>query len=193
MIITYHGDNFFRVQSGSTVLVVDPTSERMKPTVTVRTVASAKSSLGLPAKTVIETAGEYEVEGVRLTGLEIVEESTDVFVKTIFVISGIEDEMQLCFLGHLSEDIPGTIIDAIGNVDILFLPIGDKPYLSAETASKITKKIEPRTVIPAFHGKDAADKFLKEMGQAGEPQEKLVIKLKDIAEQNSKVVVLKKE
>jgi hypothetical protein len=192
MVITYHGDNFFRVQSGSLTLVSDATNDRMKPDISLKTLSSSASPEILPPGNLIDSAGEFDVSGVSVKGIQIKKESAEKFVKTVFSVSGIED-LRLCFLGHLTEIIDSEVIEKIGAVDILFLPVGNPPFLSVEDSVKIIKQISPKIIIPSFHGKNVSAEFLKNLGQESSVEEKLVLKSKDLPERGMKVVALKNE
>jgi len=117
---------------------------------------------------------------------------------TMYVIEA--EEMRLCFLSDLGQkELHDKQIEELGEVDILFVPVGSAHSLDAKGASDIIAEIEPRIVIP-MHYKlpgmkpemEPIDKFLKLMGvEKAEPQEKLTIKKKDLPEGETKVIVLK--
>ena len=58
------------------------------------------------------------------------------------------DGVTFCHLGDLGHDLDDDMIDAIGDVDILFIPVGGTFTLDADGAWKIIKKINPRITIP---------------------------------------------
>jgi len=190
MVITYHGDNFFRIQSGSSTLLVDPTNERMKSDLILKTISSPDFSSEPEEENIITSAGEFDINGISIKGVQIKKESTEKFIKSVFSVSF--EDIKLCFLGHLSEDIDSKEIEKLGQVQILFLPVGSPPFLSSQKASKIIKQIEPSIIIPSFHQKDSEKELLEELGQKGESSEKLTIKSKDIPEKGSQIIILKK-
>lgn len=191
MVITYHGSNCFRVTSGAFSLVIDPTSERMKPDLTLKTLVNPSELSSDPR--LIDAPGEFDVSDVHGRGVEIVSESTDLFIKTVFVIAGLED-LRLAFLGHISETPSREVIDVLGEVDILFLPLGGKPYLSSDAAVKTVKLIEPKIIIPALHGsRSDLSSFASEFGDPPAPADKLVLKNKDLPDKGLKVILLKNE
>ena len=194
MILTYHGDNFFRVQNGSFSLVSDPTSDRMKPNIILKTIINPEkiSAFSDAGAQIIDSAGEYDISGVEIKGIQIISESTEKFAKFIFLVKNFEN-FRLCFLGHLSEPLSPEIIDKIGEVDILFLPVGDAPFLSADSAVKIIKQLEPKIIIPAVLADGADKKLAKELGRELSLENKLVLKFKDLPEKGSRLVILKNE
>ncbi len=85
--------------------------------------------------------------------------------------------------------------EEIGDVDIVFVPIGGGDVLNPEEAYKISSKREPKIIIPIHFGavgdKDALQKFLKEAdSKDAKPVDKLTIKRKDLIGKESEVVVL---
>lgn len=175
MVITYHGEGYFRVQAGETVLVVDPLDNRMKADVTLKTSLDLKK-MGFPAPAnEISGAGEYEINGVEIQGL--IASSKNSLINNIYVV--VMDEMRLAFFGNPEKIADEAMLNKLGEVDIAFLP----PQLA-----KVTKTLEPKIVVPAFfkQAKAAAESF----GGKSEIQEKLVIKKKDLPS-SMKIIVLK--
>ncbi len=196
MTITYHGEGCFRIQTGDFSLVVDPTSERFKADITLRTLASSSEDPMLhrdPHE--LTSAGEYEINNVRINGFQVPNQTRDnpssapdsanassgkkategKEIKTIYVVEW--EEMRLGFLGHLSKMLEPEALEQVGDVDILFVPLGAS-YLSAEVAAKIVKQVEPHIVIPSF-AQNPKD-LLKELGQTAEPVQKLTLKKKEL-------------
>jgi L-ascorbate metabolism protein UlaG (beta-lactamase superfamily) len=66
--------------------------------------------------------------------------------------------------------------EAIGAVDLLFLPVGGGPTIGAEVAATITRELEPRWVVPMHYRTErigfleTADEFLAAMGEPVRPQ-----------------------
>jgi len=83
MVITYHGDNFFRVQSGNTAILVDPTNSRQKGTLSLKTLS--QPDLAGQNDDIIDFAGEFNISDLDITGIQIIEESSDKFIKTIIM------------------------------------------------------------------------------------------------------------
>ncbi|MEY4731839.1 MAG: hypothetical protein RL681_785 [Candidatus Parcubacteria bacterium] len=182
MIITYFGNGCFRLQSGEVSLLTNPANNRLKADVVLRTIV-APNALALPEEIVFP--GEYEVKDIEVRGWPIAKESTDKYLKTVYLVTW--EDMRFVFLGHCSGMPPDDIIEEISEPDVLFVPTGDH-LLSGTDAAKLIKKLEPAVVIPSFF-KNAND-FLKALGQKGEQMEKLVFRKKDIAETKGRIVVL---
>jgi L-ascorbate metabolism protein UlaG (beta-lactamase superfamily) len=98
----------------------------------------------------------------------------------------------MVFLGALSNpEIDPKILSELGNIDILFVPIGGGDVLEVPQASKLAVKLEAKLIIPMHYDATALKAFLKEEGVDGlKPVDKLTIKKKDVEAMESEVVVL---
>ena len=82
------------------------------------------------------------------------------------------DSLWVCHLGDLGQEhLTDAQVDAIGEVDVLLVPVGGVYTIDASEAAKIVSELEPKVVIPMhFADPDSnvelepVDKFLKEMG-----------------------------
>src|SRR3989344_3177064 len=138
---------------------------------------------------VITGPGEYEVKDISIQGIPSFhdeKEGKERGKNTIYVIEA--EGIRLCHLGDIGQaELTAEQVSKIGNVDILFVPVGGVYTIAAKGASKIVNQIEPRLVIPMHYflpnlkfKLDKVDDFLKEMGVKNEePQNKLMVKLRD--------------
>lgn len=208
MIITYQGVEFFKVQFGDTTLAFNPISKesKFKPTRFFADIAlvslnhpdmNGTENLSYNGKNpfVISGPGEYEVKEIFIKGFG----SKSVYegkerINTIYSVT--LENMNICFLGALSDiNLSSEVKEALGDVDILFLPVGDEGVLDAAKAEKLSVEIEPKIIIPMHYGevgqKDALKKYLKTAGEENvKPIEKLTIKRKDLDGKQGEVVVL---
>jgi L-ascorbate metabolism protein UlaG (beta-lactamase superfamily) len=208
MIITYQGVEFFKVQFGDTILAFNPISKesKFKNTRFFADVALVSANhpdfngvenLSYNGKDplVISGPGEYETKGVFIKGFQ----SKTLYgkkekINTVYTV--VLEGMTLCFLGALSDEkLSPEFLEAIEDIDILFLPIGDDGVLDANKANKLAVTLEPKLIIPMHYGnvgmENALKKFLKEAGEEGvKPIDKLTIKKKDLDGKESEVVVL---
>ncbi len=118
--------------------------------------------------------GEYEVSGVFITGLELRGErkkkAADKPRNTVFLFEF--EDLTVAHLGDL-DHVPtqAQVEEALGQVDVLLIPVGGGESLNAAQASEVVSLLEPHIVIP-MHYKvkgldlklDPVSKFLKEMG-----------------------------
>lgn len=98
----------------------------------------------------------------------------------------------MVFLGVLSDpEIDPKILGELGDIDILFLPIGGGDVLEVPQAAKLANKLEAKLVIPMSYDKVALSTFLKEESKEGlKAVDKLTIKRSGVAAMQGEVVVL---
>lgn len=122
---------------------------------------------------VLNWPGEFEVSNVAIEAICPLGENLSIF---IFALDGIK----ICHLSNLSHDLTEELIDKIGEVDVLMIPVGGSDVLDGKTAQKVVEAIEPRVVIPMLYAATetklnigGAAEFLKAMGKTEtEPLEK---------------------
>ncbi len=186
MILSYFGEGGFRLQSGDISLLVDPPNNRLKADVILKTVVPTDFYTEQVGEIIFP--GEYEVKGIQILGWQLKDESSEKFIKTVYLVRW--EEMQFAFLGQAKDLPPTEILDNLdGELDILFVPIGGNDTLPAKEAASLVKQLEPFIAVPSFY-KNAGE-FLKLLGQSREVQEKFVFKKKDILGRKSEVLLLK--
>jgi L-ascorbate metabolism protein UlaG (beta-lactamase superfamily) len=147
---------------------------------------------------VINGPGEYEIRGVFITGVWSFADDTggkergrnNVFLFQL-------DDLVVCHLGSLGHTLNSQQLEAIGDVDVLLVPVGGNVSLSAGRASEVISQIEPKVVVPMHYStgreslaSDNLDKFTKEMGLKDlTTQDKLSLKASELGE-GMQVVVL---
>ena len=204
MVITYHTGQCFKVSFGETTLAFDPISKKSKlsPAKFGSDVAfismhhpdfdgAEQVAHGNKQPFVVNGPGEYEVGDVtaRGYGVKTTYDGQERY-NTIYQVS--LEGMNIVFLGALSSpDIDPKILGELGNIDILFVPIGGGDVLEVPQASKLAVKLEAKCVIPMHYDKTALEAFMKEESSGSvKPQDKLTLKKKDVAEMSGEVVVL---
>ncbi|MEI6190943.1 MAG: MBL fold metallo-hydrolase [bacterium] len=220
MIITYQGVEFFKVQFGDTILAFNPISKESKFKSTrffadVALVSANHSdfngveSLSYNGKDplVISGPGEYETKGVFIKGFQSktnyggkparpndIGHSGGEKINTVYIV--VLEGMTLCFLGALSDEkLSPEFLEAVEDIDILFLPIGDDGVLDSAKANKLAVTLEPKIIIPMHYDEvgvaGSLKKFLKEAGEEGvKPIDKLTLKKKDLDGKEGEVVIL---
>jgi len=209
MIITYHNIQFFKIQQGDTVVAFNPISKKSKfkgsrfgadlalvtsNSVDFNGVENVTSKNKKPF--IVEGPGEYEVQDIFIKGAV----SSSLYkekerINTVYSL--ILDGIKIGFLGALnSVDLSEKAKAILGEVDILFVPIGNEGTLNPADANKLATKLGAKIIIPMHYGdvgeKDALKTFLKETGSEEiKAVEKLTLKKKDLAEKQGQVMVLK--
>jgi hypothetical protein len=205
MVISYNGGQSFKVSFGDTTLAFNPASKTSKLSDPVKYGADAafvsfwhkdfngtdQVAHGTKQPFVVDTPGEFEIGSVvaRGFGVKTTYDKIEGY-NTIFQVR-LED-MNMVFLGALNDpEIDPKILSELGDIDILFLPIGGGDVLEVPQASKLGVKLEAKLVIPMHYEKASLDTFLKEESKEGlKPVDKLTIKRSGVAVMEGEVVVL---
>lgn len=208
MIINYNGMESFKIQSGDFVLAFNPISKESKIKQTRFGADIVCVSVNHPdfngleqtfsekKKTfVIDSAGEYEVEGVFVRGYQtaIKYEGED-RINTIYSV--VLDNINIGFLGVLgSTEISNELKEVLSDVDILFVPIGGGDVLDAAQAYKLALKLDAKLIVPMCYKetgeKGALERFLKESGNEGlKDVSKITLKSSDLAGMKGEVATL---
>lgn len=193
MVIQYFGEGCFRLQSGELSLLLNPSNNRLKADVVLRTLVSTDTDVSSgtnvpPSPAEISFPGEYEVKGIEVRGSQVNGESTGKFIKTVYAVDW--EEMRFVFLGHISGPLPADVLEELGGADIVFVPAGDPHFISAADAAKLVKQIEPKAVIPASYKKNS-DELIKALDLKPENMEKFVFRKKDLADEKMRLICLK--
>jgi hypothetical protein len=209
MIITYHGGECFKASSGAVTLAFNPIAKSNSPRSQFSPVKfgvdTAFVSLNHPdfngveqvtygdkVPFVVSGPGEYEIGDItaRGFGVKTVYDGKEYF-NTVYSVT--LEGINLLFLGALSEPaIDAKIREEFGDVDILFVPIGGGDVLDTAEASALGVKLEAHVIIPMHYDQNALAAFLKEEGMEGaKPEEKFVVKKKDLTEREGDILVLK--
>lgn len=61
------------------------------------------------------------------------------------------DGIKFCHLGDLGHDIDDETVSKIGEVDILFIPVGGTFTVDDRQAWKVIKKIKPKIIVPMHY------------------------------------------
>ncbi|PIR03752.1 MAG: hypothetical protein COV59_04775 [Candidatus Magasanikbacteria bacterium CG11_big_fil_rev_8_21_14_0_20_39_34] len=142
---------------------------------------------------ILDTPGECETKGVLMTSVQGNNPNT-----TMVRIDA--EQLSIAHLGLTNELPTDSQLEVLSDVDILFIPVGGINCLEPEKAVKAVNMIEPRVVIPMAYKSDndpqaaPLEAFLKELGVKADPAEKKVIlKKKDLPQEEMMVVTLAKE
>ena len=214
MQIQYFGLSSFKITTKDAVVITDPFHKDSGLTpprgaADILILAQKNSKLysaisGISGEPfLINDPGEYDVKGVTVTGVPLKQEKGYI---TVFLIEG--EDIRILNLTHIHAfSMKEEELEALGEIDILILPVGVNTVMSASTASKVVNGIEPKIVIPSQYKMyrragsvsagndlildlDSLEKFVKEMGGKKEEIEKLMIKKKELQEEGTKLVIL---
>ncbi len=204
MNINWYGQTCFRINSqirkGKAVdLLIDPFFDKgaRGPKLDTDILMITQNGTKIPSGNYfsISGPGEYDIKGIYITGIEAEKEGGKTTIYTIET-----EDIRLCHLGSLGQELTSEQLEIIDEVDILLIPVGGGDSLDTKKAVKVMSQIEPRIVIPMYYRipkiktkLDKVDVFLKEVGiKSLEALPKLNIKNKDLPkEDEAKIIVLK--
>lgn len=208
MEITWYGYSCFRITERNKISVVtDPYGDSiglppLKLKADVVTVSHQEaghnnvSAVKGDAR-LIAGPGEYEIGGVFITALAMHFIEQDTARSNIAYLFDY-DNLTVLHLGDLAHIPDQSTIEALGEVNVLLLPVGGGNGLRAAQAAEVVALIEPNFIVPMHYALpglkfqlDPVDKFLKAMG-IGKVQESEALKVTagELPEQSQVVVLL---
>ena len=209
MQISWFGHSCFRLEAKEGSILIDPFSKeiglkppKIKDDIVLVThehydhnnVADANSEAF-----VIRNPGEYEKSGIQIQGIPSWHDNTNGSERgpnTIYVMTA--EEITLCHLGDLGQEkLTDQQVEAIGDVDVLMIPVGGNYTIGPKEAVEVISQIGPKIVM-AMHYKitgltveiDSAEKFVKELGLTPEKLDKLKIQKKTLPAEEMKLIML---
>jgi len=215
MDIVYLGHSSFKLKGRSGAVITDPFDPVMVGLKYPRNEADIvtishnhddhnKSELILGKKMVITTAGEYEIMGISIIGLEVDHDASGGKERGKNIIYIFEiDGIRIAHLGDLGHKLTDRTIEQIGDIDVLMLPVGGEYTIGPKEATDVAKEFSSPYIIPmhfkvsgmnekVFGKLSGVEDFLKESGYDVERLDKLSIKKELINYETSKVVILEK-
>jgi len=191
--IEYKGANTVVLSTKKSTLVVDPklSLAGLKDASTkdaVELATEARFALNSEnAKLNLEGPGEYGVGEFDIKGIAAqrhLDAATEPFASTIYRVE--VGDVRIAFVGNIYEKLTEQQLEEIGLIDVLVIPVGGNGYtLDATGAANVTRKIDPKVVIPIHYAdpaikyevaQDPLEVFVKELGAPVEETPKFKLK-----------------
>jgi L-ascorbate metabolism protein UlaG (beta-lactamase superfamily) len=217
--IQYLGHSCFRLRGRDGIVLTDPFDRSVgldigRPTAHIVTISHSHPDHANIAAIkslrdqlfVIDGAGDYEVSGILISGVRTYHDSkkgAELGKNIVYIIH--MDDVVFCHLGDLGHELTTQQLDEIGNVDVLFIPVGGGETISPALATSVISQIEPRIVVPMHYAipgqqtfmTDLAplEKFTHELGlKEVEAEEKLSVNANSLPAEGeeTRVVVMKR-
>lgn len=154
----------------------------------------------LSAKIVVDQPGEYEVSGISIYGIAVRAHIDGEDKKSNTMYKLVLEDVSVLIVGHAFPELSDDQLEAIGMIDVMFVPVGGNGYtLDGVGALKLIKKVEPKLVVPTHYEdpklnypvpQQPLDQALKAL--AMEPKEtvsKLRLKASDLADLTQLIVL----
>ena len=189
MMLSSYGLTCFKLQSGDTVVAIDPfgkggsiTPPRFETQIVVLTQPDAKTNFSLTGEpTIFSTPGEYETRGISFVGFQA-ESATPFYIEC--------EGVRILTLGAITKlSAIEEILDHIDTIDILLLSSAGTPV---ET-QKLVAQIDPRIVVlmaPENAKKGSQNAMAKELADKPEELDKLTIKQKGLPTEGQRIIIL---
>lgn len=207
MNIQYLGDSSFKISSKEATILTDPGVKGGK-------ISKAKGSADIVIFSqedfiqqedlagndgfILQNPGEFEIKEVLVDAYyDDSQENKGAKEKNIVAVFNAEG-IRVAFLGKLRGNLNKEVIENLGTVDILLLPIEGENTIDVKEALTVIKDIDPRMVIPYElndNGK-ISDKNVKDLADnlgidKPKVEDKLSIKSKELSPDNMELVLLK--
>ncbi|MBA3470705.1 MAG: MBL fold metallo-hydrolase [Herpetosiphonaceae bacterium] len=164
--ITYLGHACIRLRGREGIVLLDPFDRSVgldigKPTAHIVTVSHDASDHNNVAAVkpmkeklfVADGPGEYEVNNILIRGTDTAHVGADGKKQghnTVYVVH--LDDIAFCHLGDLGHTLTATQIDEIGEVDVLFAPVGNGSWvMKPDVLTEVISEIQPKLVIPLYN------------------------------------------
>jgi L-ascorbate metabolism protein UlaG (beta-lactamase superfamily) len=175
--IQYLGHSCFRLRGRDGIVLTDPYDRSVgldigRPTAHIVTVSHkhpdhANVAAVKPLREqlfTIDGPGDYEVGGILISGVRTYHDTkkgAELGKNTVYVIH--MDDVTFCHLGDLGHELTTQQLDEIGNVDVLFIPVGGGETISPATATSVISQIEPRIVVPMHYATAGQQTFMADL------------------------------
>ena len=130
-------------------------------------------------KLVLDMPGEYEVSGVSIFGLQTRAHMDEDGQKSAIMYKITWGDTRVLVTGHVFPKLTETQLEAIGVVDVMYVPVGGSGYtLDAAGALQLIKAVEPKFVVPT-HYADAHLQYEVPQGELESALQTLAMEPKD--------------
>jgi len=191
MKISYLGGSCFCINHEKTNILIDPIRGGKADICVVTHENEAISAQEVEAKKVLDWPGEYEVSEIMIEAFDFFRSPKDSDVNlgsTLIFAFDFNNGERVCHLGAVGCKLTPEMVEKLGDISILMIPIGGENTVGPKKAKEIISSIEPNFVIPMSYG-DNLPSFLKEVG-AEEVEEKEFIDTKKIKYTSEKTEIL---
>lgn len=156
--------------------------------------------LSIAPRLLIDMPGEYEVSDLSIFGVQTRSHLDDEKSKTAVMYKVCTADVRALITGHIHPDLTDKMLEEIGAIDVLIVPVGGNGYtLDATGAMQVAKKVEPKMIIPTHYDSKSLsfpvpqqdiEQALKTLGsEPARHGSKLKIKPADFTE-NMQVIIL---
>jgi L-ascorbate metabolism protein UlaG (beta-lactamase superfamily) len=213
MDIYYLGHSSFRIVGKDVTIVTDPFDPKMvglkfpKVSADITTISHDHGDHNAidqmeAAGMIITGPGEYEIKKVSIFGFPSFHDDKkgqERGKNTMYLIEF--EDLRIVHLGDLGHKLSETDIDAMGEVDILMIPVGGNFTIDHKIAADTVHAIEPKIILPMHYKTDGLnpetfaelegpEPFISELGFKKENQKKLTVKQASLNPEEQVIILL---
>lgn len=213
MDIVYLGHSSFHIKGKDVSLITDPFDPESVgfrfPKVSATIVTSShdhddhnKVENVSDVRKAITGPGEYEIQGVSIIGIPSFHDSKkgeERGKNTIYVIE--MEGLRLAHLGDLGHKLSEDTVNAMGDIDVLMIPVGGHYTIDSKVAAEVARAVDPNIIIPmhyqmpglnpsAFAALSDEKPFINELGYQVRTEKKLSLKPGSLDDESQEIVVL---
>ena len=97
----------------------------------------------------VKSADAKVIKDIKISGVNVYHDTSKGKERgTNIIFNMIIDRMNIVHLGDLGHDLSPEEIKGIGNVDVLFIPVGGYFTIDAKVAESVINALKPKIVIP---------------------------------------------
>jgi len=162
MLIRWHGHSCFEIGGDNGVtLVTDPHDGKSigirPPAVQAGIVLMSHDHFDHNCERIVQgtdrrsvtKAGSHNIKGIPILGVQSWHDQEEGKKRGQNIMFKFEvDGLVLCHLGDLGQVLDEEQVRKLGEIDILFIPVGGTFTLDADMAWKVVKMLKPRIVVP---------------------------------------------
>lgn len=207
MDIQFYGANCIQINTNKSSLVIDDNIADLGGKLVAKAGDIVISTKSVNNKTTnpmiyISNPGEYEVSNFSIRGISSRAHTDEAGQHTNTVYRIECGDTRIAVVGHIHPDIDDKVLELIGVVDVLIVPVGGGGFtLDPIGAHKVITSISPKIIIPTHYSDSSLnyevsqislEEALKTLGDVSERTTKLKLKSTDMPD-IAKVIVLDRQ
>lgn len=189
MQIQWHGGSTIQLKNKKQRALLNPSSKEKLKDAQVVVYDHTDEKRKIPEEGLMfDWPGEYDTAGFSFRGIEHKAKKGISIPYTFHFPQG-----NVAWMGEMTEYPDKGFIEALGEVHVLVVPVGDKGVLNAKDAFRLVEELEPMVVIPICYGdkRDGLSAFLKEMDvKHPEAQKSYDFKRSSLSSEQMELVIL---
>jgi L-ascorbate metabolism protein UlaG (beta-lactamase superfamily) len=180
--ITWLGHSCFRIKGKDAIVITDPFDSGVGFSLAKQKADIVTLSHSHPGHSFVDAVdnysraikgpGEYELKGVFITGIPSFHDASNGAERgknTVYLLE--IDGVILCHLGDIGHKPSSEMEEELGEIGVLFIPVGGVSTIDGSVAVDIVKALAPKIVVPMHYKTpllkkelDPLDIFLKKLG-----------------------------